>query len=176
MRYHEIMTETVLAESSLRTIQINDIDLDAAARHFDLPIEGQVAGSMRRALSATKAGLVRLFKGQTHIRIYRGLDVSVDELNVVNLGIAWAWGEEGAIKGSGIGSSNQTGIILTGEVAEPDVDWGSTIAVNTFHEEEQEIVLQHGVQVKILSIHNLTGHSIGANVTPETLRNYVTNA
>lgn len=168
MHYHEL-TET----RSLRQVRIKDINLDDAQRHFDLPTEGQIAGSMSRALAASKAGLLQLFKGETVITIYRGFDIPVEELDIDHLGISWAWNPDGAIKGSGLGTANTTGILLTGIVDEAMVDWHLTIAVNAFHEDEQEVVLHHGVAVTIKTIHNVAGYQLGPDVTPAALKNQI---
>ena len=41
------------------------------------------------------------------------------------------------------------GIILVGKVSIHDVDWFTTIAVNSFHEDETEIVIEEGSPVLI---------------------------
>jgi hypothetical protein len=168
MLYREIISE---ARHPLSQLRVNDIDLDAAARHFDLPIADQFAShrSLLRGLQDTKRAMLALFANEAQITVYRALDVAVQNLNTEDIGIAWAWDLDGALLGSSLG--DRQGIIVIGKVSAEGVDWATTVAVNTFREDEQEIVLRDGATVQIEQVVTVAGRRLGADVTPDGLRN-----
>lgn len=159
---------------SLRSVKIADIDLDAAMRHHDLPDAGIV--DYRAAMRASKAELATMFARQQTIEIYRVIVTDLANLDLDDLGISWAWDSDGALKGSGVGHGNQTALLISATVDEAYVNWHYTIAMNAFDPEEQEIVLRDGAPIKLISIHQVTGYTIGQNITPATLAGTIATA
>lgn len=154
------------SDNPLRQLNVADIDVDAAAHHFGLPIADQFSGSVRRALSASKRDLLALFGKQSDISIYRVLDIPLHELNTSEVGVCWAWSTEGALKGSGLSSrGNRTGILLAGRVDAAEVNWELTVAVNAFHEDEAEIVLIEGATVTLDAVYAAKGAEVGGEVS-----------
>lgn len=145
---------------TLRAIRVKDIDLDEAQRHFDLPIEDQFSNrrDLISGLTSTRDSLIAMFKVTDTISIWRGMDCDKDWAASVepgdDLGQSWAWQESGAIKGSGLDGYQAQGVLLFATVEEHDVDWELTIAVNTFHEDECEIVLRPDADVSLQTIHH----------------------
>lgn len=152
----------------LRQLRVTDIDLDAAQQHFDLPTADQFASpaALRSGLAATKRNLLAIFAKEPQIVIYRALDATVDELDINDIGIAWAWSAGGALFASRV----RNGIMVIGKVTQDGVDWATTVAVNTFREDEQEIVLRSGAQVAIEQVVTVVNESLGDAVTPASLR------
>lgn len=143
---------------NLRSVDVRKIDLDEARRHFDLPIEDQFSSrrELISGLSATKAELIALFKENDTIRVWRGMDCdrewAVNAQQGDDVGHSWAWQKDGALKGSGLDHPSASGVIVEGIVDESDIDWEMTIAVNTFHEAEYEIVISVPASVTLASI------------------------
>jgi hypothetical protein len=143
-------------------INTKEIDVDHSIKHFDMPVD-LPRSQMKAAFAETKRQFVKMFKGQSKIKIYRGLIVKDDWMPTDKLGISWAYDSEGAMKGSGLKSfknvanrdgkySEGMGVILVGEVAISDVNWLTTIAVNSFHEEEMEIVVEEGAPIFVQKV------------------------
>lgn len=65
---------------NLRAVDVRNIDLDEARRHFDLPVEEQFASrkDLISGLSATKAQLIALFKSSDAIEVWRGMSCDRD--------------------------------------------------------------------------------------------------
>ncbi len=143
---------------TLRAIDVRNIDLDEARRHFDLPIEEQFASrkDLISGLSATKAQLIALFKSSDAIEVWRGMSCDEDWALAVSqgddVGDSWAWQEEGALKGSSLDHKGAEGVMVKGVVDEADIDWEMTIAVGTFHEAEYEIVVADPSAVTLTTI------------------------
>lgn len=149
-------------EEDVRAARISDIDIDDAIRHFDMPVDIS-RSDMKRAFAETKRQFAAMFKGQKTIKVYRGLIVEDGWKPSDGLGRSWSFDEVGALKGSGLSSHrNETdrngkhpkgfGVMLIGEVSADDIDWLTTIAVNSFHEEEREIVIEEGSPVLIKAV------------------------
>lgn len=142
----------------LRSTNVREIDLDEARRHFDLPIEEQFHShrDLMSGLSETKSQFIDLFKGSDAIEVWRGMDCDREWAGNVqpgdDLGDSWAWQQDGALKGSGLDRQTSSGVLIVGEVHESDVDWGMTIAVGTFHEDEYEIVVSDPTAVTVRRI------------------------
>ncbi len=142
---------------TLRATDVRKIDLDEARRHFDLPIEDQFYSrrDLISGLSETKSQFIGLFKGSDVIEVWRGMDCDREWAENVqpgdDIGDSWAWQKDGAIKGSGLDRMS-SGLLIVGEVHESDVDWGLTIAVGTFHEDECEIVIGNPAAVTVSRI------------------------
>ena len=134
---------------ALRSVDVSDIDVEEARRHFDLPIDDQMDGrSIRGHLSGTKKALLALFKGKREIEVWRGMSVPdgwAEGLDAGDpLGTCWAWSEGGAMRGSGFDARSgldDGSVLLRGRVSPDHVDWPTTIAVNAFSESENEVVL-----------------------------------
>ena len=143
---------------TLRSTNVREIDLDEARRHFDLPIEEQFHSrrDLISGLSETKSQFIGLFKGSDVIEVWRGMDCDREWAAAVDpgddLGDSWAWQKDGALKGSGLEQQMSPGVLIVGEVHESDVDWGLTIAVGTFHEDEAEIVISDPTAVTVRRI------------------------
>lgn len=143
---------------NLRAVDVRNIDLDEARRHFDLPVEEQFASrkDLISGLSATKAQLIALFKSSDAIEVWRGMSCDGDWALAVSqgddVGDSWAWQEEGALKGSSLDQKGAVGVIVKGVVDEADIDWEMTIAVGTFHEAECEIVIADPSAVTLTAI------------------------
>ena len=142
-----------IVENALRSAPIKGIDIDGAIRHFDMPVDLKPS-EMKAAFAETKRQFIAMFKGQKRITIYRGLRVTENWKPKNGLGRSWAFAEEGAMKGSGLAywkpeHKGELGVMLFGEVSIDSVDWLTTIAVNAFHEDEQEIVLKPGAPIML---------------------------
>lgn len=165
-----------LVESgSLRSTKIADIDFDDAIRHHDLPDAGGIS-DYRQAFKDVKADLAQLFAKQKMLTIYRAVVVDVSELDTDRTGISWAWEAEGALRGSAIGNTETSGLLLEGRVATAQVNWHLTIAMNAFDPDEREIVLVRGASVTLISVHNAQGYNVGAEITPPSLRGTIIRA
>lgn len=72
------------------------------------------------------------------------------------LGKYWSWDEKAAEAHWGKTGQGHVRWLLHGEIAEHDVEWGSTVAQNTdpSYEEEKEITLRAGGKVKLLWYRN----------------------
>lgn len=144
--------------ANLRALNIKDIDINEAKSHFDLPIEDlfQTKRDLISALSETKAQLLNLLSGDDAFPVWRGMTcdrewaVGVEQDD--DVGQSWAWSVEGALKGSGLGMDGEDGVVVEGLVDQAYIDWGLTIAVNTFHPEEREIVVSDPSQVTLSRI------------------------
>lgn len=143
---------------TLRSTNVREIDLEDARRHFDLPIEEQFHSrrDLVSGLSQTKSQYLGLFKESDVIEVWRGMDCDREWAANVELGDdigdSWAWQKDGALKGSGLDRQMSPGVLIVGEVHESDVDWGLTIAVGTFHEDECEIVISDPTAVTVRRI------------------------
>jgi hypothetical protein len=143
---------------NLRSLRVRDIDLEEARRHFDLPIEDQFHSrrDLISGLTSTRDNLIAMFKSSDSVPIWRGMDCDKDWADSVqpgdDLGRSWAWQLDGALKGSGLDRDGYTGVVLMALVDESDIDWEMTVAVNTFHEDECEIVLRDGCAAELKTI------------------------
>jgi hypothetical protein len=143
---------------TLRSLRVRAIDLENARCHFDLPIEDQFQSrrDLVSGLASTKDHLIALFKSSDSIPIWRGMDCDKEWADAVqpgdDLGCSWAWQLDGALKGSGLDREGSTGVVLMAIVDESDIDWELTVAVNTFHEAEYEIVLRDGCSADLKTI------------------------
>jgi hypothetical protein len=159
--------------ASLRAIDVRQIDLDEAQRHFDLSVEEQFASrrDLVSGLAATKAQLITLFKASDTVEVWRGMSCDRDwALSVSqgdNVGDSWAWQEEGALKGSSLDQRGATGVMVKGVVEESDIDWEMTIAVGTFHEAEYEIVVADPAAVTLTAIVEWPSREIIRDFTQE---------
>lgn len=113
--------------------------------------------------------MLALFANEAQITVYRALDTDVQNLDTNDIGIAWAWSLDGALLGSSLG--DRQGIIVIGKVRAEGVNWATTVAVNTFREDEQEIVLCHGTTVQVERVVTVASRRIGGDVTPNGMRN-----
>jgi hypothetical protein len=165
----------LVENGSLRGSKIADIDFDDAVRHHDLPDAGGIT-DYRQAFKDAKADLARMFARQKVLTIYRALVTDISELDTDRTGIAWAWEAEGALRGSDIGKTDTSGLLLEGRVATTQVNWHLTIAMNAFDPEEREIVLVRGASVTLISVHNAQGYRVGAEITPPALRGIIIRA
>lgn len=143
-------------EHALRTTKVRDIDIEAAAKHLDMPMDLSPS-QIRAALMQTKRELLALFKGQKQITVYRGLTVERGWTPRDGLGKSWSFTEHGALKGSGLSYWRPThdddlGVVIMGEVSMNDIDWPTTIAVNTMHPDEMEIVVEDGANVLVRKV------------------------
>lgn len=163
MRNFINITESYVTESlaALKAVKISDIDIDEALKHFDIPVGDVSPREMRAAFKQTKLELINLFKGMGTIVIYRGLIVdpswTPENSSYDGLGKSWAWDVDGALKGSGIKywtnkPNGDLGLMIKAEVSPQYIDWETTIAVNSFHEDEQEIVVKSGAPIKVTSM------------------------
>jgi hypothetical protein len=135
----------------LRALNVSKIDIEEARNHFDLPIEDQFSSKaqLNQGLKATKDQLLHMLGQDELVTVYRGMTVPsgfVDELEAgIPVGMCWAWDRDGALKGSrldrGEASDGEVGIILVATTDPENVNWEFTVAVNTFHEDEKEIVM-----------------------------------
>jgi len=163
--YEDTMTE------DLRATKTKDIDVDDAIRHFDLPVDMSRA-DMKRAFAATKQQFLDMIGSAKTLTIYRGLQVEAGWKPRDGLGRSWAFGEYGAMKGSGLSYWKPTheddlGVLMVGEVSINDIDWLTTIAVNAFHEDEMEIVVNEGAHVLVKEVKQADRTGIhGAFMTP----------
>jgi len=142
--------------TDLRRLNVKTIDLDEARRHFDLPVDDQFASraDLVAGLRATRDALLDLLSDSPVIPVWRGMEVDhgwVESLAPGSeLGRSWAWSRDGAAKGSGLDHGAPDGVMLAGAVGPSQVDWALTVAVNTFHEDECEIVLKEDAPVLLL--------------------------
>jgi hypothetical protein len=132
-----------IVENALRNTDIKSIDVDDAIQHFDLPVDMNRA-DMRHAFTETKKAFMAMFRGQNTVTIYRAIDVEGGWQPANGLGASWAYDAEGGFMEK---EARDGWIVLVGEVSVDDVDWATTIAVNTFHEDEREIVVERGSPV-----------------------------
>lgn len=150
---------TVGLDENLRATKTADISVDDAIRHFDLPVD-MTASSMKRAFAETKRQFLDMIGKDKTLTIYRGLSVEKGWKPRDGLGRSWAFGISGAMKGSGLSYWRATheadlGVLLIGEVSINDIDWMTTIAVNAFHEDEMEIVVNPGANVLVTEVHQV---------------------
>lgn len=141
----------------LAALNVSKIDIDAARHHFDLPIEDQFhsKADLRAGLKATKGQLLDMLGGDARITVFRGMTVPADFIATlvpgVSLGECWAWDQDGALKGSGLSSGmapqGEIGVLLIATVEPTGINWPFTVAVNTFHEDEKEIVVEEGASL-----------------------------
>lgn len=152
----------MVAKHPLKALNVAKIDIEAARRHFDLPIEDQfhTKSDLREGLKSTKAQLLDLLGEAFPVTIFRGMTVSSDFVDTLGVntavGQSWAWADDGALKGSGLASRNpaegEIGIVLVASALPEDINWAFTVAVNTFHEDEKEIVLDEGAKLSLQKI------------------------
>lgn len=159
-----IVNHRNITETKLKSVKVRDIDVDAAVAHFDLPYEDQFS-SKREMLSGfteTKKSFQKIFKGQSIIRVYRGMTVDSDWVSNLQpgseLGKCWAWDTSGAERFA-VGKG---GIILVANIHVDDVDWGTSIVANTIHPDEHEITLEDYADIELLEIRQNGQNIIGA--------------
>lgn len=156
-----------MAKHPLKALNIAEIDIDSARDHFDLPIEDQFRSKfeLRQGLKTTKEQLLNLLGNTPYVTVFRGMTVCADFMNTLEpkmpVGRCWAWEQDGALKGSGLDSGGtlegDIGIILVATSNPDDINWAFTVAVNTFHEDEKEIVMTDDTSLslqKILLVEN----------------------
>lgn len=152
-----------LSESKLASVKVRDIDVDAATAHFDLPYEDQFSSKreMISGFTETKKAFQKIFKGQSIIRVYRGMTVDADWISNLNpgdeLGKCWAWDAAGAERFA----VGQGGIILVANIHVDDVDWDTSIVTNTIHPDEHEITLEDYADIELLEIRQNGQNTIG---------------
>lgn len=176
-----------MAKHPLKTLNISEIDIEAARDHFDLPIEDQFhsKAELRQGLKSTKEQLLDLLEDTPHLIVFRGMTVSADFMDTLEpqmpVGRCWAWEQDGALKGSGLDScetpEGDIGIILVATSNADHINWAFTVAVNTFHEDEKEIVMADDASLllqKVMLIENgkvirdiLTEENRGIEITSD---------
>lgn len=169
-----------MTKHPLKALNIAEIDIDAARDHFDLPIEDQFRSKseLRQGLKSTKDQLLHLLGDTPHIAVYRGMTVPADFMDTLEpkipVGRCWAWDQDGALKGSGLDSGGASegdiGIILVATSDANDVNWAFTVAVNTFHEDEKEIVMADDASLSLQKILLVENGKIIRNILPEENR------
>lgn len=144
----------------IRKIKITQIDVAAAARHFDLPHDNLSRREMIERMKGVRDEFADLVSGETTLTLYRGVDVAPDDAEVwgpiaqgrANVGQSWSLHREPAAV-----FASPDGIILTCEIALRDIDWQTTIAVNALSESESELVVRQGSAMTIRAIDTVLG-------------------
>lgn len=146
----------------LKALNTSRIDIDGARHHFDLPIEDQFSSKaqLNQGLKATKEQLLDVLGDDDSITVFRGMTVEADFVGTLESGLpvgkCWAWASEGALKGSGLDrrdpGGDMIGIILVAKTSPENVNWEFTVAVNTFHEDEQEIVMLEDADLSLQKV------------------------
>jgi hypothetical protein len=165
------------AKHPLKALNVAKIDVDAARVHFDLPIEDQFRSKaeLRQGLRLTKEQLLHLFGDEPYVTVFRGMTVPLDFVDTIQarapVGQCWAWADDGALKGSGLGSGNlagsNLGIILVAFVHPKDINWEFTVAVNTFHEDEKEIVVNEDAGLLLQKVLQVKDGRITDDILPD---------
>lgn len=160
----------------LKALNVSKIDIEEARNHFDLPIEDQFSSKaqLNQGLKSTKDQLLHMLGQDEQVTVYRGMTVPADFVDGLEpgipVGMCWAWDRDGALKGSGLdrreAPSGDVGIILVAKTDPTNINWEFTVAVNTFHEDEKEIVMvddAHLILQKVLLVQNgrVTGDLLG---------------
>lgn len=139
------------ADRAIRMVRVQDIDLEMAARHLDLPHDPISPRAFISGMNVMKRTLANLFKGMTHETFSRGVDR--DRLNAAlsgEEGIGRSWTMDSHIAHRFAGFSD--GVILTGTINLLEVNWLLTIAVNTLSEAEDEVILNDGAKINLISV------------------------
>lgn len=144
----------IMTKSRLSSVIVKNIDVGAAAEHFDLPYEDQFASKrqLNSGLLQTKRSFQHIFKGKKTIRAFRGLSVDETWMERLNpgdeLGKCWAWDMEGAERFA----RDPGSVIIIADILADLVDWETTIAVNTFHPDERELVIDDYADIILVDI------------------------